>query len=137
VMTEGAVCMSPDTTVREAAQHMKFLDVGSFPVCHNNRLVGMLTDRDIAVRSVCEGHDPASDRVRDIMTPKVFYCFEDQDVDEAAHIMSDKQVRRLPVLDRHKRLAGMLSIGDLAVETGKERMVGEALEGISEHYLRA
>src|SRR5207244_6054723 len=93
---------------------------------------GMITDRDIAVRSVSEGHDPRADHVSDVMTSQVHYCFEDQDVTEAAEIMRDKQIRRLPVLNRDKRLAGIVSLGDLAVEAGNEQLAGEALEGISE-----
>jgi CBS domain-containing protein len=92
----------------------------------------MLTDRDIIVRSVSEGHDPRADHVRDAMTPGVCYCYDDQDVTEAAKLMREKQIRRLPVLNRAKRLAGIVSLGDLAVETGNEQLAGEALEGISE-----
>jgi len=132
VMTRRAECTRPDATLQEAAERMKALDVGSLPVCDNDRLVGIVTDRDITVRSVSDGHDPRKDRVRDAMTPKVFYCFEDQDVTEAAQLMRQQQVRRLPVLNRDKRLAGIVSLGDLAVEAGNEQLVGEALEGISE-----
>jgi CBS domain-containing protein len=132
VMTRRAECTRPDATLQEAAERMKALDVGSLPVCDNDRLVGIVTDRDITVRSVSDGHDPRKDRVRDAMTPKVFYCFEDQDITEAAQLMRQQQVRRLPVLNRDKRLAGIVSLGDLAVEAGNEQLVGEALEGISE-----
>jgi CBS domain-containing protein len=92
----------------------------------------MLTDRDIAVRAVAEGRDPKTARVRDAMTPEVVYCFEDQDIQEAARLMKDKQIRRLVVLDRDKRLAGILSLGDLAVDTGDEKLAGETLERVSE-----
>jgi CBS domain-containing protein len=131
-MTRNAECTRPDATLQQAAERMKTLDVGSLPVCDNDRLVGMLTDRDITLRSVSEGHDPRTDRVRDAMTPEVFYRFEHQDVTEAAQLMRENQVRRLPVLNREKRLAGIVSLGDLAVEAGNELLVGEALEGISE-----
>jgi CBS domain-containing protein len=131
VMTRRAECIGPDATLHEAAERMKTLDVGSLPVCDHDRLVGMLTDRDITVRSVSDGHDPRKDHVRDAMTPKVVYCFEDQDVAEAAKLMQEKQIRRLPVLTRDKRLAGIVSLGDLAVEAGDERLVGQALGGIS------
>ena len=132
VMTRGAECTRPDATLQEAAGRMKALDVGALPVCDNDRLVGMLTDRDITVRSVSDGHDPRKDRVSDAMTPGVCYCFEDQDVTEAARLMKEKQVRRLPVLNRDKRLTGIVSLGDLAVGAGDEEMAGQALEGISE-----
>ena len=132
VMTPGAECTRADATLREVAERMKALDVGSLPVCEGDRVIGMVTDRDITVRSVSSGQDPRTQRVRDIMTSEVFCCFEDQDVTEAAEMMKDKQVRRLPVLDREKRLTGIVSLGDLALETSDEEMVGKALEGISE-----
>src|SRR2546425_11133241 len=105
VMTRGAECTRPDTTLQEAAGKMKALDVGALPVCDNDRLVGMLTDRDIIVRSVSEGHDPRKEKVCDAMTAQVFYCFDDQDVTQAAKLMRDNQIRRLLVLNRNKRLA--------------------------------
>jgi CBS domain-containing protein len=132
VMTPGAECTPPDATLQQAAERMKALDVGALPVCDKDRLVGVLTDRDITVRSVSDGHDPRTDRVRDVMTPEIVYCFEDQDVAEAARLMRAKQIRRLPVLNHDKRLVGIVSLGDLAVETGDEQLAGHALEGISE-----
>jgi CBS domain-containing protein len=132
VMTKRAECIPPHATLQEAADRMKKLDVGSLPVCDNNRLVGMITDRDIAVRSVSDGFDPRTDLVREVMTPEVVYCFEDQDVTEAAKLMKEKQIRRLAVLNRQKRLTGIVSLGDLAVEAGNEQLAGETLEGISE-----
>src|SRR5215510_9128583 len=97
VMTRGAECVGPDDTLQEAARKMKNLDVGPLPVCDNDRLVGMVTDRDIAVRAVAEGQDPRTARVKDILTPDVIYCFEDQDVQDAAGLMKENQVRRLVV----------------------------------------
>jgi CBS domain-containing protein len=132
VMTKNAECIRPETTIRDAAGRMRDLDVGSLPVCDNDRIVGVLTDRDIAVRSVAEGHDPTADHVREIMTRGVTYCFEDQDIREAAEMMRDKQIRRLPVLNRQKRLVGIVSLGDLAVQGGDAKLSGRALEGISE-----
>jgi CBS domain-containing protein len=132
VMTRGAACTQPEATLQEAAERMKSLDVGALPVCQDDRLVGMLTDRNIAVRSVAEGQDPWTDRVRDIMTPEVFFCFEDQDVNDVAELMQAKQVRRLPVLNRDKRLVGIVSLGDLAVRTGNELLAGRTLEEVSE-----
>src|SRR6266540_3362426 len=95
VMTRGVECVGPDATLREAARKMRDLDVGPLPVCENDRLVGILTDRDITVRAVAEGHDPADSRVRDIMTHGIDYCFDDDDVTEAAWHMETKQIRRL------------------------------------------
>ena len=132
VMTRGAECTRPDATLQAAAQRMSALNVGSLPVCEDDRLVGMITDRDITVRSVSAGHDPQADRVLDAMTPGIAYCFEDQNVEEAAQLMKEKQIRRLPVLNRQKRLVGIVALGDLAVQTGDEELAGDTIEGISE-----
>ena len=132
VMTQGVECIGPDATLQEAAAKMKSLDVGPLPVCDNDRLVGMVTDRDITVRATAEGDAPTDVRVRDIMTPEVIYCFEDELVEDAARLMAEKQVRRLVVLNRDKRMVGIVSLGDLAVKTGDEQLAGNALEGISE-----
>jgi CBS domain-containing protein len=110
---------------------MKDLDVGALPVCDNERLVGLLTDRDITVRAVTEGYDTMTTIVQDVMTPDVLYCFEDQDVQGAAQLMREHQVRRLVVFNRDKRLVGIVSLGDLAVETGDEKLAGKALEQVS------
>jgi CBS domain-containing protein len=131
VMTRNAECTRPEATLQEAAQRMKALDIGAVPVCDRDHLIGVLTDRDITVRSVADGHDPRSDHVRDVMTPEVYYCYEDNDVADAAELMRAKQVRRLPVLNQHKRLVGIVALGDLAVEAGSEELAGHALEGIS------
>jgi CBS domain-containing protein len=132
VMTRGVECTRPDASLQEAATRMKLLNVGPLPVCDNDRLVGILTDRDITVRATAEGQDPASVHVRDVMTPGIVYCYDDQDVTEAAKLMMDKQVRRLPVLNRGKRLVGIVSLGDLAVETGDDELAGNTLEAVSE-----
>jgi CBS domain-containing protein len=132
IMTRDAECTRPSATLHEVASRMQQLNVGSLPVCDNDRLVGMITDRDITVRSAAEGHDPEADHVADVMTPGITFCFDDQDVKEAARLMNDKQVRRLPVLNRQKRLVGIVSLGDLAVQTGDEELVGETVEGVSE-----
>src|SRR5690348_6224788 len=115
VMTPRVECVGPDDTIQTAARTMRDLDVGTVPVCDRDRLAGMLTDRDIAIRAVAEGHDPGACRVRDVMTPDVVYCFEDQSVEEAERLMREQQIRRLVVLDRDKRMVGIVSLGDLAV----------------------
>ena len=132
VMTQQVECIPPDTTLQQAAIRMKALDVGSLPVCENDRLVGMITDRDMTVRAVATGADPARAHVRDAMTPKIIYVFDDQDICEAADLMKEKQIRRLPVLNRSKRLVGIVSLGDLAVECGDEELAGMTLEAVSE-----
>jgi len=114
VMTRGAECVGPDDTLQDAARKMKNLDVGPLPVCDNDRLAGMLTDRDIVLRCVAEGRDARSAKVRDAMSEGISYCFEDDDVAEAARQMKEKQIRRLVVLNRDKRLVGIVSLGDLA-----------------------
>jgi CBS domain-containing protein len=136
VMTEGVQCIPPTATIQKAAIMMQSLDVGALPVCDKDRLIGMITDRDIAMRSAAQGHDPMLEIVRDSMTPRVVYCFEDQDVSEVAQIMRDRQVRRIPVLNREKRLVGMISLGDLAIETDGS-LSAHALKGISEPALAA
>jgi CBS domain-containing protein len=133
VMTRYVECTHPDASLQEAAQKMQALDVGPLPVCgDNDQLLGIITDRDITVRAVAEGHDPKSVRVQEAMTPDIAYCMEDQDVTEAARIMKEKQIRRLVVLNRDKRLVGIVSLGDLAVGTRDKQLAGAALEHVSE-----
>lgn len=115
VMTRNVEVLRPDNTLEEAAEKMKRFDIGPLPVCDGDKLVGMITDRDIIVRSVAQGEDPTADRVRDVMTPgDICCCFEDQDVAEAARLMQEKQVHQLPVLNRAQRLVGIVSLADLA-----------------------
>jgi len=132
IMTPRAECIGPDATLQEAANRMKELECGSLPVCDNDRLAGMLTDRDITIRSTSAGRDPTTGRVREAMTPGVIYCSEDEEVEEAARLMKQNQVRRLPVLNREKRLVGIVSLGDLAVETQDDQLAGSTLEAVSE-----
>jgi CBS domain-containing protein len=131
VMTNEVYVASPDETVQSAAQVMADLDAGALPVGENDRLIGVITDRDITVRVVAEGRDPGNTLIRDVMSPRVCYCFEDEDIEEAALKMSEWQVRRLPVLNRDKRLVGIVSLGDMARETTPE-VSGGALSGISD-----
>ena len=133
VMTRHVELISPDQSIQKAAQCMCDMDLGVLPVTEKDRLVGMITDRDIAVRAVALGKN-ASTPVREVMSTEVCYCFEDETVADVADNMANQQLRRLPVLNRSKRLVGILTIGDLAVsEEGSPRMqkVGEALAGIS------
>jgi FOG: CBS domain len=132
IITHDPEVIRPETALIEAAQKMKSMDIGMLPVCDGDRLVGVITDRDIAVRGVAQGYDPKTARVQEVMTPEVIYCFDDEDVKEAAKKMEEKQVRRVPVLNREKRLVGIVSLGDLAVRTGKEKLAGEVLERVSE-----
>jgi CBS domain-containing protein len=129
VMT-GSVCLTnPNRSIREAAQLMAEQDIGALPVGEDDRLVGMVTDRDIAVRAVANGLGPDT-KIADVMSQEVLYCFEDDDLEDAAHNMGDIKVRRLPVLNRDKRLVGIIAISDLARrETDKK--LGEAVANIS------
>lgn len=130
-MTRDVHLASPNETVQHAARLMASLDAGVLPVGDNDRLVGMITDRDIAIKGIAQGKGPAA-KIREVMTPDVKYCFEDQDLDEVMHNMADIQVRRLPVLNHDKRLVGIISLGDIAVmQRGKTGGTAHALSGIS------
>ena len=132
IMTRNPVVTRPDATLREAAQTMRELDSGALPIGEDDHLLGILTDRDIAVRAVAEGKDPSSTAVREVMSSEVVYCLEDEDEREAAAKMEQHQLRRLVVLDRDQRLVGIVSLGDLAVHTADDRIAGEVTEAVSE-----
>jgi CBS domain-containing protein len=128
-MTRDVRVASPDESIRQAAETMASLDAGILPVGEKDRLVGMITDRDIAIRGIAKGKGPDA-KVRDVMTEDVKYCFDDQQVEEVSRNMADIQIRRLPVLNRDKRLVGILSLGDIAVGPDSKD-AGNALRGIS------
>jgi len=132
VMTRDVEVVDPNATLAAAAAKMEALDVGLLPVCDGERLVGMVTDRDITVRAIAVGKNPRMTRVREVMTREVVYGFEEQDTLEAGLIMATQQIRRLVVLDRNKRLVGIISLGDLAVATQDDQLSGEILERVSE-----
>jgi CBS domain-containing protein len=132
VMTRGVECAQASGTIADAARQMQQLNVGSLPVVgENHKLIGIITDRDITVRATADASDPSATPVRDIMTPHVTFCFDDQNLADAAHLMEEKQVRRLVVLDREQHLVGIVSLGDLAVKSPDERLSSGALEGVS------
>ena len=134
VMTPGVETVDSNAPAIEAAAKMREFDIGSLPVCDGERLEGLLTDRDIAVRLVAAGLDASTTKVSEIMTPGATYCFDDQTLEEAAAVMEAHQIRRLPILTRNKHLIGVLSLGDLAVRTlGTEDrdLADDALEDIS------
>jgi CBS domain-containing protein len=131
IMTPDPVVLDPSTTLQEAASKMRDLDSGVMPVGENDRLVGMITDRDMTVRAIAQGRSPTSP-VRDAMTPDVVYCFEDDDLKSAARKMEEHQIRRLIVLNRDKRLVGIVSLGDLAVHEPDNKLTGEVAEAVSE-----
>jgi CBS domain-containing protein len=129
-MTRDVRLIRPEQTIRQAAHLMAELDIGALPIEENDRLVGMITDRDIAVRAVAEGKGPDTP-VRDVMTRDLKYVYEDQSIEEVTRNMSEQRIRRVPVLNREKRLVGILSLGDLAIDESAQDEAGEALGGIS------
>jgi len=131
-MTTNVEVIRPDASLQEAASRMDALDVGPLPVCEGDKVVGVITDRDITVRATATGQDPYLGQVQDVMSRDVVYAYEDQDVSEAARMMQDKQIRRLIVLDRNDKLVGIVSLGDLAVQTNNDQLSGQTLESISE-----
>jgi CBS domain-containing protein len=131
IMSREPVVVAPGTSLKEAAQLMRDLDVGMIPVCDGETLQGMITDRDIAIRGVASDFDPNSG-VEKVMTRNVLYCFENDAIEDAAKLMEDAQVRRLVVLTADKRLIGILSLGDLATRTDERETVAEAVKAISE-----
>lgn len=131
IMTARARCIGPNNSLVEAAGLMRELDVGALPVCDEDRLAGMVTDRDLVVRGMAEGRDPYAATVREVMSEGVLSIQADQDVEEAARLMQEKQVRRLPVISREKRLVGIVSLGDLAVNSNPA-FSGQALKEVSE-----
>lgn len=130
VMSRKAIYVDPDTSVLDAARMMREQDIGAILVGENDRLVGMVTDRDIAIRGIAEGIDPGTVKVRDVMSERIAYCFADQDEDEAAKMMAEKKIRRLAVLNRDKRLVGLVSLGDIAANGGHP-VAGQTLETIA------
>jgi len=128
-MTTDVQIASPSQTIQQAARMMAEIDAGVLPVGDNDRLVGMITDRDIAIRAVAEGKGPDA-RVGEVMTREIRYCFDDEDIDQVRQNLADQQIRRIPVVDRDKRLVGILSLGDLAL-AGIGARIGETLADIS------
>lgn len=131
VMTRGVRSMSPDDTLQFAAQAMEELDVGVIPVCEGERLVGVVTDRDITVRGVAQGLPADSTPIREVMSEDPEVCFEDDSVEDAAQKMQAAQIRRLPVLDEDENLVGILALGDIAAKTDGQDLA-QVLSEISE-----
>lgn len=130
IMTTGLSTASPDTSLEEIATMMKNENVGTIPIVEDEELCGLITDRDIVVRCVAEGHNPADTRAEDILSEDLHVIEVDEDADTAAELMSRHQVRRLPVVE-NGRLVGIISIGDIAVKEGDDRTSGDTLQGIS------
>ncbi len=133
VMHKRVEWVSPDTPVRTLAKKMRQYDVGALPVGENDRLIGMVTDRDIAVRGVANGKDVAKLTARDIMTKGIIWCRASDSAGDAARLMETKQIRRLPVIDEKKRLVGMLSLGDIS-HAASQRTTAEVIKAVSAHH---
>lgn len=131
IMTAQVEVLPPEASILEAAQVMDSKDIGSVPVCDGQRILGLVTDRDITIKVIAKGLDPNQVQLRDIMTSPIIYAFEDQSVEEAGNIMQANQIRRLVVLNRDKKMVGVVALGDMATKTDPV-LSGEALEEISE-----
>jgi CBS domain-containing protein len=132
-MHAGVQWVEPKTPLSTIAKLMRDYDVGSLPVGENDRLVGMVTDRDIVCRAVANGRDLATATARDVMSSGIIFCRADEDLDDAVRLMEKKQVRRLPVIDKDKRMVGMLSLGDIS-HTGSRQLCGEVLQAVTAHH---
>jgi CBS domain-containing protein len=130
VMTRDVRLISPDRSIEEAAAIMAEADIGALPVGEDDRLIGMITDRDIAIRGIAKGCD-RSTTIGEVMSPDIKYCFEDEDIGHVAKNMGNIQVRRLPVMNRDKRLVGILSLSNIAME-GNQRQAAEVIKKVSE-----
>ncbi|MBX6744684.1 MAG: CBS domain-containing protein [Acetobacteraceae bacterium] len=130
-MSTNVRVATPEDSVQQAAKLMSEADTGVLPVREGDRLVGMVTDRDVAVRLVAEGKDPARTKVREVMSPEVRYVFEDDGLEHVAENMAEQQLRRLPVVNREKRLVGILSLGDIARQERSGDLAGRTLGGVT------
>ena len=132
IMTREVETVSPKDTLKEAAQKMRVRDIGFLPVSDGDKVLGVVTDRDLILRAIAEGMDPKTRIGNDFITTPIVYCFDDQDVEEAARLMEEHQIRRLIILNRaDNRLAGVVSLGDIATK-GKEKTSAKVLQSVSE-----
>lgn len=131
IMTRDVETAGIDTPIANIAEKMRTQDIGMLPVCNGDKLVGMVSDRDITIRATAKNLHPEQLRCQDIMTPDVIFCFADQEVDEARQIMQDHKIRRLPVVNRQRHLVGMLALSDIALGTGDTKSAGVAIQQVS------
>ena len=132
VMTASVETCSPEDTLQAVAERMASLDVGAIPICESERIIGMITDRDIVVRAVAKGEDISTCKAGDVMSPDIVFCSPDDSVSEAAQLMAARQIRRLVVIDDQKKLCGIVALGDLAIENQDDKLTGRVLGHISE-----
>ncbi len=130
VMTRDVTVVNPESSIRDAADKMRVLDTGILPVCDGQELVGIITDRDIVVRTTADGKEPGAAKVREAMTSEVAFCLEDEDVAKIAHRMEEHKVRRMPVISHGKKLVGMISLADLATR-GEQSAACDVLGKVS------
>ena len=133
VMHQGAEWVAPQTPLPEVARKMRDLDIGCIPIGENDRLIGMVTDRDIACRGVANSQDLAKLTARDVMSKGILYCRDSEELEDALRVMEQKQVRRLPVIDDRKRMVGMLSLGDVA-DAASHELSGEVMAAVSSDH---
>ena len=133
VMHEGATWVEPNTSIGELARIMRDEDIGAIPIGENDRLIGMVTDRDIVVKGLIDGIDVATLTARDVMTGPILYCRANEEVEDAVRLMEEHEVRRLPVIDENKRMVGILALGDISSHAGRE-LSGEVIQAVSEHH---
>ncbi len=133
VMSPKVQWVHPEVSVKESAFKMRELNIGCLPVEEKGKLIGMVTDRDITCRAVAEGRDPQTMKVRDVMSTEVVTCHEDTDINEAAHLMEEKGIARLPVFDRSDKLVGLLSLGDVSIHCPHE-LSGGVMESVAKAH---
>ena len=131
IMSDHVEVIHPDDSLQTAAEKMRDRDIGFLPVCDGDRLIGVLTDRDLITRALADGLEAKAILGRDLVTSPAIYCFDDQSVEEAAKLMHDNQIRRLVVLSRDKQMVGVISLGDLAM-TASDKLTGDVLQSVSE-----
>ncbi len=132
IMTQNVQVVHPNDTLQDAASKMRDNDIGFLPVCDGDRVLGVVSDRDLIIRALAEGRDPGEMIAKELMTSPVLYCDEDEDVKEAAQLMQNNQIRRLIVLNGDKRLVGVVSLGDLATNGPSNNLSAETLQSVSE-----
>ncbi|SON56345.1 Hypoxic response protein 1 [Hartmannibacter diazotrophicus] len=129
-MHKGTQWVTPETSIAIVASMMKKQDIGAVPVGENDRLIGMITDRDLALRALADGHDTSRLTARDVMTKGVIYCKTEESLEDAVHLMEEKKIRRMPVIDKDKRMVGMLSLSDVSHHAGRE-LTGELVHAVA------
>lgn len=133
IMTRDVQVLPPSATVQQAAEQMRLLDIGSVPICDGEKLVGMITDRDIAVRVAADGRDPAKTKVSDIMSSQVVRCYDDASSEDVSSLMRERRVRRIPVVNRDEQLVGIVALGNVAMSSGDDETKARTLEGVSKN----